>query len=154
MIFYIKSKKIFYLLTWLLCLLLPSLIVSYFSFLEVSNSGMTDFFRQVSILYDYISICIPFVLLALISTFRIAKIEISNNRSEYLLAQFEFITSLLLLFLFCLIIWNKVFFGGGEQERLWGRTFAIFIVPVFGSILVLIIMNIRKFLQMFGLSKR
>jgi hypothetical protein len=103
-------------------------------------------FGRVSILYDYAASCIPFLLLAVLASLRFRRMELKPTIDNEQFVFFDWFLSFLTLSIFTIYVWASVYSGIDTESLLWGRAFALFISPLSGVILVLIVFHARLFL--------
>jgi hypothetical protein len=139
------------LIVWSTSILMPALIILFlYIYLSITSlyGEATKFFDTISAWYDFVSSLLPYLLLALMATLRIRKLNALKYRiKEHSYIMFDFGVSIVILTVFNFVIWNSLYFDGDYMSRLWGRTFGIFLVPVFGVILVVFTFHARLFLN-------
>ncbi len=144
-----KTKRIIF--VWIISIVLPIVIISFFSiYLTITrlDEEIHQFYHTISVWYDLIATLIPFFGLAVFATIRIMKfdgLQPKIGERKYIL--FDFGITIIILSVYVFIIWNNLYFNGDLQYRLWGRSFAIFLIPIFGLIIVIFAFHARLFLQ-------
>lgn len=145
----LKAKRL--VIVWFFSIILPVVIVAFFFvylLLTRLDEEIKQFFSTISIWYDIISSLIPFLALAGLATIRINRIsyrETELNEQKFIL--FDFAVTIIILSFYIFIVWNNLYFDGDIQYRLWGRSFAIFLIPIFGLIIVFFTFHARLFLK-------
>lgn len=145
----LKAKRL--VIVWFFSIILPVVIVAFFFvylLMTRLDEEIKQFFSTISIWYDIISSLIPFLALAGLATIRINRIsyrETELNEQKFIL--FDFAVTIIILSFYIFIIWNNLYFDGDIQYRLWGRSFAIFLIPIFGLIIVFFTFHARLFLK-------
>jgi hypothetical protein len=124
---------------------MPVLIFVFLVIYFNSHSSESSFGR-VSILYDYAASCIPFLLLAVLASLRFRRMELKPTIDNEQFVFFDWFLSFLTLSIFTIYVWASVYSGIDTESLLWGRAFALFISPLSGVILVLIVFHARLFL--------
>jgi hypothetical protein len=140
-----KNSRRYQIINWVSCILIPVLIFGFLLFYFNGNSSESSFSR-VSILYDYGASCIPYLILAVLTSLRFRRLKLLPLIDNEHLVFFDWFMSILTLSIFTIYIWASVYSGIDTESLLWGRAFALFITPLTGVILVLSVFHARLFL--------